>query len=316
MMLFKNVLKLTFLFSLLFPVFSYATCFWSGVGEAFVPGLGYAINGQWDKTIIVGGLRYWVRSERNYYWDNIEDATSDIIFIDREDSESGKYEKYYYYDKETWKYSFYGSEYLKLAMMSIWDLYQNCEPNNELYKMSLAPLNFPHFYDKWYFWAPLIFTYALHEYIVNEQTDYHFYLGNGLKESEYRRDRVIGGYTAGLSEEMLFRGVLQDYFYKVMKDDWKWSAGASRHVAVWIAAILFGASHTSSESASQTQAALIGAYLGYVYQPTVNDFDLTTAIAIHSWWDVISRLVILNSAYFEESDEPVEIPVFSVSFRF
>ena len=34
-------------------------CFFTGVGEWAVPGLGYAITQQWDKTAIFGGLKWY-----------------------------------------------------------------------------------------------------------------------------------------------------------------------------------------------------------------------------------------------------------------
>ncbi len=316
----KNVLIISFAFSLLMPVSIYASCFWSGVGEVLVPGLGYAINSQWDKASIVGGLRLAAGSEylsnrydsNDYYQENIDDV---YVVTDKEDSESGKKEHDYYWNIESWKARFYRSQYIYLGMMSVWDLYQDCEPNNELYSMSLAPLNLPHFYKKWYFWAPLALTYTLHQsYAENNVFRYH--LGRGLTESEFRKDAFLNDYSVGLWEEMFFRGVLQDYFFKVMKNDWNWSSDSSRHFAIWSAAIIFGLAHTSPYNATPGLATLIGAYLGYVYQPSIDEFDLTTAIAIHAWWDIIATFAILNSASFEETDEPIEIPVFSVSFRF
>ncbi len=315
-MLNKNVLIFSLVFSVLLPVSSYASCFWSGVGEVFVPGLGYAINSQWDKALIVGGLRLGTLSEYHSNRRDIDGNTNDVVVTDKEDSASGKPEVDYYLNKETWKAGFYGTQYLNLGGMSAWDLYQDCEPNNELYSMSLAPLNLPHFYDKWNFWAALAFG-AYYAQAQSDNVIFRYHLGRGLTESELRNDMSWHYYSVGLSEEMFYRGVLQDHFYKVMKNNWNWSPGLSRHLAVWSAASLFGLSHSFSDNnASPVTAALLGAYLGYVYQPSIDEFDLTTAIAIHAWWDIIIAFTVLNNASFEETDEAVEVPLASISFRF
>ena len=324
---------LLLVFSLLIPVSAHATCFWWGVGEYFVPGLGYIGTKQWDKVAVMGTLR-WVSylQYNNTRYDTVDssDDTSEVIesgyyqddpdkiyvTTSADDSASGKQETDIYLNEETWKANFYLSLYSNLGMMSAWDLYQDCKPNNELYSMSLAPFKITHFFDKWYFWAPMgLLAYNAQNFNKNQIVRYH--LGRGLTESDLKNDSFYQYYTVGLGEEMFFRGMLQDYFFSVMKNSWSWSPGLSRHLAVWSAAAAFGVAHSGTGfMATPGTAFLMGGYLGYAYHPSLDEFDLTTAIAIHTWWDIIVAYTILNNATFEEINGAVEIPLASIAFRF
>lgn len=328
-----KVIHLFLLFSLMIPVSAHATCFWWGVGEFFVPGLGYIGTSQWDKVAVMGTLRWGsylqyndaryvtidssddtgVVTESEFYQDN-----SDKIYVttSEEDSASGKLETDIYLNEETWKANYFLSLYSNLGLMSAWDLYQDCEPNNELYSMSLAPLKVTRFFDKWYFWAPMaLLAYNAQNFNENQVVRYH--LGRGLTRSDLRNDSFYQYYSVGLGEEMFFRGMLQDYFFSVMKNSWSWSPGFSRHLAVWSAAAFFGLAHSGTGfTASPGAAFLMGGYMGYVYHPSLEEFDLTTAIALHTWWDIIIAYTILNNATFVETDGAVQIPLASVAFKF
>ncbi|NQU64036.1 MAG: hypothetical protein HQ517_07105, partial [SAR324 cluster bacterium] len=169
-----KLILLGLIFTLLIPVSTQASCFWWGVGEYFVPGLGYVGTGQWDKVAVMGTLRWGsyiqynnaryvtadggdgtsVVRDSEYYQD---DPDKIYVITNAEDSASGKQETDIYLNEETWKANYFLGLYSNLGMMSAWDLYQNCEPNKELYSMSLAPFKISHFYDKWYFWVPMGF---------------------------------------------------------------------------------------------------------------------------------------------------------------
>ena len=41
-----------------------------------------------------------------------------------------------------------------------------------------------------------------------------------------------------------------------------------------------------------------------------------TAIAIHSWWDIMVTYAILNNANFTESQAKIRVPIASIGFMF
>ena len=95
------------------------------------------------------------------------------------------------------------------------------------------------------------------------------------------------------------------------------SAAVARHLGVFSASLVFGAAHSGAGfSANSGFAFLYGVYLGYVYQPSTKEFDLTT-IAIHSWWDIIVAYAIINNANFhdEEGNAP-PLPILQFNFNF
>ena len=296
-------------------------CFFTGVGEWAVPGLGYAITQQWDKTAIFGGLKWYSSfqyldaASSDFYQ---EDADDIYQFRDAEDSESGKNEVQIYMNKETWDVNFHRGIYSNLTLISFWDLYEHsCEkdPKGEVYQYSAAPFAFNKFYKKWQFWLPIgiaLSSYANFE--DNNQVDWYLY--RGLTKSQIQRESFPLYYSVGVAEELFFRGVIQDAFFNYYKKNY--SAAVARHLGVFSASLVFGAAHSGAGfSANSGFAFLYGVYLGYVYQPSTKEFDLTTAIAIHSWWDIIVAYAIINNANFhdEEGNAP-PLPILQFNFNF
>lgn len=302
---------------------SIGKCWGMGVAEFFVPGLGYALTGQYDKALVIGGSR-WVTgnhavnmSEREDYQDDPDDI---YVFTDAEENEDEKYVTDIYMNRSTWMYNYYGGLYQNLTFFTIWDLYEHqCQPNTDAYGYAAAPLNVAHWGTKWQFWLPmavLAYNYATY----NEFNETHWYLGNGLTESQIRNDAASLYYSVGVGEEMLFRGTIQKSLYNTFKAN-NFSPGTSRHLAVFSSAAIFGLAHSGDGfSANAASAFLFGVYEGYVYQPAVEEYDLTTAIAIHAWWDILLFYTILHHSDFKEYEGEVgadiPIPLMKVSFLF
>lgn len=295
-------------------------CFGLGAAEYFVPGLGYAITRQWDKAIILGGARwmsaikYGEAVESDYYQEDVDDIYDTI---NADDSGSGKTETTVTLTKETWQANYYGSLYTNLLFTTWGDLYQNrCEPNTETYSLMLSPFRFDHFYKKWQFWLPV--AIALGSYSTfDDSSTVDYYLSRGLTESSIKRDSFSQYYMVGVGEEMFFRGTLQNYLFETFSKDWGISPGFSRHLSVLTGSAIFAAAHTGSGfTANPAVAFVFGVYEGYVYHPSLEEFDLMTAIAIHSWWDLLITYSILNHAEFTESQAQVEVPLFKIGFRF
>lgn len=296
-------------------------CTFTAIGEYFLPGLGYAITGQYGKMALFGGGR-WIAY--NHYFDAIEsenyqDDPNEIYRNSEvEDAEGNKKTKTeIFMNKETWNANLYATYYSDVGLISMWDMYENnCQKNSDVYGVMMSPWRIDHFYNKWYFWVPiglLAYNYAT----FNESQIIEYNLYNGLTQDDLRRDSFPLYYTVGVAEETFFRGVIQNYFYHSMINEFGWSPETSRHAAVWSAAAVFGMAHNGAGfSANSSAAFLMGAYFGYVYQPSVDEFDLTTAIALHAWWDIMVAYTIINHASYFESEEPIQVPIASVAFGF
>lgn len=295
-------------------------CFGAAAAEYFVPGLGYAITRQWDKAVVIGGLRLYTgyKAVEAYSSEYYQEDEDDIYeFISADDSESGKDETTVTLTKETWEAHYYGSLYGNFLFVTWGDLYQfSCQENTETYALMASPLRFDHFYNKWQFWVPV--GIALANYFTYEDdsiVEYH--LSRGLTEDQMRRESFPQYYFVGVGEEMFFRGVVQHYFFESFRDYWNFSPGASRHLSILGASAVFALAHTGAGfTASPATAFLFGIYEGYTYHPSIEEFDLITAIAVHSWWDLIVSYTILNHASFKEYQSDLEFPVFQVGFRF
>ena len=295
-------------------------CLGAAAGEYFLPGAGYAFTRQWDKAAIFGGLR-WIAINQyssavnsEYYQKDIDSIYS---VIKAEDSDSGKTETSIVLNKETWVADYYGSLYSNLLLITWGDLYQNeCEPNTQTYEVMLSPFRFDQFYKKWTFWLPMAMSIVNYAYFSdNSKVDY--LLKRGLRESELKRDTFSQFYMVGVGEEMFFRGTVQHHLFHTLMVDWDFSPETSRHLSVVGASVFFAAAHNGEGlTASPLGALLFGIYEGYVYHPSLSEFDLTTAIAIHAWWDILVSYAILNHADFTETQKAVHVPIIRVGFNF
>ena len=212
-------------------------------------------------------------------------------------------------NKETWDANFYGGIYSSLTLISFWDLYEHrCEkdPKGEVYQYSVAPFAFNKFYKKWQFWLPIgiaLSSYANYE--NNNQVDWHLY--RGLTKSQIQNESFPLYYSVGVAEElfltaglkMLFLTTTKTIIVQLLPDIWEFLFCLFSVLELLIDGAGF--------SANPGFAFLYGVYLGYVYQPSTKEFDLTTAIAIHSWWDIIVAYAIINNANFhdEEGNAPI-----------
>ena len=95
-------------------------------------------------------------------------------------------------------------------------------------------------------------------------------------------DLLLISLLAGLGEELLFRGVVQDYFQRVTGSPW---------MAVGIASLLFGLVHPITK-AYAILAGLIGVYFGGLYLATGN---LIVPIVAHAAYDFVALVYLLRA---------------------
>jgi uncharacterized protein len=113
--------------------------------------------------------------------------------------------------------------------------------------------------------------YGIYRHDDVSKGDLHFY------------NFVANEFTA-VGEEAFFRGVLNNE----LSSRWgnKWGLASS--------SALFGLAHTGQgNTANAFQAALAGAYLGWVHQR--NEFEVGEGVAIHYWWNVIAGIAAIRN---------------------
>lgn len=309
---------------LLYPHFnalaiSNLACVGAGFAETFIPGLGFGLTGSYDKMLLLGGGRrlagyqYLKAIEEDGYQedpDTIYDITTDK---DTEITTSNVY-----INEPTWRAGYYGTLSSNLWMMSVGDLYINaCEPSTDTYTLAAAPFRFDHFLTNWMFYPPILLVAASYA-SFDKYAVVNYNLGQGLTEERIKNDSFSKYYTVGVGEEMLFRGTIQESFYQMYTESFGWSPSTARHLSIFSGAAVFGLSHSGQGFTSSPAAAFgFGVYEGYVYHPRTNeDRDLITAIAIHSWWDLIVTYAYLHNANYTESTETVEVPLAKIYLRF
>ena len=96
---------------------------------------------------------------------------------------------------------------------------------------------------------------------------------------------------AGVSEELMFRGVIQSWF-----SPWGSSLG------ILVSNILFGLAHAITPTYA-ILAASMGVYLGVVYE-YVGDQNLIVPIVTHSFYDLVAFIVVRRGFIQEQRCQP------------
>ena len=158
--------------------------------------------------------------------------------------------------------------------------------------------------------APFEFSY-----LSRPTTFIPLVVGFGLATSEFNRPsrpdhfelRVSDvaastsiSYVAGVSEEAMFRGWMQPILFENTQNFW---------VANTIQAVAFGYSHDNAQPYFQIA---FGLYTGWLTPK--NNWDLSEAIFIHTWWDVIVITAEFVRTRSKTEDFNIQLPAFSASF--
>ncbi|MGK5092078.1 CPBP family intramembrane glutamic endopeptidase [Deltaproteobacteria bacterium TL4] len=276
---------------------STAGCIFAGIGELAVPGLGYAVLGNWDKAITLGGLRWAAYNKAIAFTEskNYEEDPKKIYLT--QEAQDGGTTTDVFMSRETFYGDVYTSIYGNLLFITFYDLYdEGCESNPDIYLEMLAPFKFWHWGGSLKFWIPTLLVAQS----SGEKVTYH--VDEDLTQEEMLRWSFVQYQLVGIGEEMLFRGFIQNYLFEFF------SGGLSKPVARWssilLGSALFGVAHNGAGFSATPQAAFaMGVVLGWIYHPAEGDFDLDTAIAVHSWWDTIIAYRMLTDSTFVSRTE-------------
>ena len=288
------ILFLTGVFSSEASASSYGSteCFLASVGEILLPGAGYLYTWQPDKVLIFGSLRWSATFNAYRQKENSDFQKKPTLYIEKKDEfAKDKETSHQFLNKSTMYYAAYSNFETKLGWGNAWDIYaHDCQNSKEVYEVVVSPLNVTHWYDNWMVLLGISFsTYS----IMNDDRIVHF--GNGATFAEYKQlafaDQLLAN---GFGEEAIFRAGLQ-------KSLGQWMG--SRHLGIWTTAAIFGLAHTQYGIGGKLIVGLMGAYLGYIYQPNDSEHDLGSAVAYHAWHNF---LIYALTPEYNEQDEPFD----------
>ncbi|MBC7417669.1 MAG: CPBP family intramembrane metalloprotease, partial [Pedobacter sp.] len=158
--------------------------------------------------------------------------------------------------------------------------------------------------------APFTFTY-----LSRPTTFLPLLLAFGLGISEFNRSTkpdhfdlrmsdaatsTYASYVAGVTEEAMFRGWMQPILYENTQNVWLTNT---------IQALAFGYSHATPQPYIQIA---FGLYSGWLTPK--NYWDLSESIFIHTWWDVIVITAEYARSRSKTKDFNVQLPMFNASF--
>jgi membrane protease YdiL (CAAX protease family) len=113
---------------------------------------------------------------------------------------------------------------------------------------------------------------------------YGIYRQNDVSKGDLHFYNFTANEFTAVGEEAFFRGFANNELSSRWGNRWG-LVGSSA---------LFGVAHTGTgNSANALQAALAGAYLGWVHQR--NDFEIREGVAIHYWWNVIAGIAAIRN---------------------
>jgi hypothetical protein len=270
-------------------------CGTAALAEWLVPGLGYLIIEDYDKAVVFGGLRWWslTGATTNMMDDDYQSDPDEIYKVT--DTGSDETRTDVYLTRETFYGNAYARFYTNMTFITFYDLYDGgCQDNTETYAEIFSPFQFWEFGDSLTFWIPTGLQLAT---AGTPNLTYH--VDSDLNREEMQRISFVNNQLTGVGEEMFFRGFLQRSIYRGLNDGF--SKPTARWGSILIASSLFAVAHNGAGfSAGPGAAFAAGIYLGTVYHPSSGEFNLTEAIAIHSWWNSLIGYKNLRDADFEE----------------
>jgi membrane protease YdiL (CAAX protease family) len=113
---------------------------------------------------------------------------------------------------------------------------------------------------------------------------YGIYRHDDVSKRDLHVYNLTGNAFTAVGEEGFFRGFLNNELSSRWGNGW----------GLTVSSALFGIAHTGEgNTANALQAALGGAYLGWVHQR--NGFEVGEGVAIHYWWNVIAGIAAIRN---------------------
>ncbi|MDH4189820.1 MAG: CPBP family glutamic-type intramembrane protease [Betaproteobacteria bacterium] len=253
----------------------------ASLASLIVPGLGQASNGDYAEAAAHFGI-YAVSTysairasrrpdfipENQRYQFNFEYVNRTTLIFDYAARLS----------TDTALYSSYGA--YRDARRNSDRLYRTPAPSESLTDLALAPFSLE-FLSRPTTYVPLAFQLWG---VMHAQGGYGIYRGHDVSQRDLHLFNATANEMTAVGEEAFFRGVLNNSFSNSYGNRW----------GLGISSTLFGLAHSGQgQTASIAQAALAGAYLGWVQQR--NDFAIGQGVAIHYWMNLLAGISAIRN---------------------
>ena len=257
-----------------------------GVASAVVPGAGQASNGDYGEA----ALHFGVFAVSVYGAIRYQDK-SDYLDADRRYDEDNHRE---FINKTTLRYDYAARLATDMALYSGYAAYRDARardnsgfrtpaPRESLGDLAISPFSFKYLARPTTF-IPLAIQ-ALALYHSKDSTDaYGIYRANDVSERDLQVFNLTANEMTAVGEEAFFRGFLNNEF----------SNRYGNNQGLMISSAIFGLAHTGQgQTANALEAALAGAYLGWVHQK--NGFEAGEGVALHYWINVLAGISAIHN---------------------
>ena len=252
----------------------------TAVASAIIPGLGQAINGNYEEAAVHFGIFVLSLSTALYY-QHKPDFLSDEARYD----DAGNLE---YINQTTLRRDFALRLATDTVLYSSFGAYRDARqrddrayrtpaPKESLSDLALAPFSWE-FLSRPTTFVPL----AVQAWAVS-RSGYGIYRGHDVSTGDLQVYNATANEFTAVGEEGFFRGFLNNEFSARWGNGWG-LAGSS---------LLFGVAHTGQgQTANAIQASIAGAYLGWVQQR--NGFEIGEGVALHYWINVLAGIAAIR----------------------
>lgn len=257
-----------------------------GVASAVVPGAGQAANGDYG----VAALHFGVFAVSVYGAIRYQDK-SDYLDADQRYDEDNNRE---FINKTTLRYDYAARLATDMALYSGYAAYRDARardnsgfrapaPRESLGDLAVSPFSFKYLARPTTFIPLAIQAAALYRY-KDSQDAYGIYRHRDVSTGDLHTFNLIANEWTAVGEEAFFRGFLNNEFSNRYGDN----------RGLVISSAIFGLAHSGQgQTANALEAALAGAYLGWVHQK--NGFEAGEGVALHYWINVLAGISAIHN---------------------
>ncbi|MBI3574145.1 MAG: CPBP family intramembrane metalloprotease [Gammaproteobacteria bacterium] len=257
-----------------------------GVASAVVPGAGQASNGDYGEAV----LHFGVFAVSVYGAIRYRDK-SDYLDADRRYDEDNNRE---FINKTTLRYDYAARLATDMTLYSGYAAYRDARardnsgfrtpaPRESLGDLAMSPFTFKYLARPTTFIPLAIQAAALYRY-KDRQDAYGIYRHRDVSTGDLHTFNLIANEWTAVGEEAFFRGFLNNEF----------SSRYGDNQGLVISSAIFGLAHTGQgQTANVLEAALAGAYLGWVHQK--NGFEAGEGVALHYWINVLAGISAIHN---------------------
>ncbi|MBI3545144.1 MAG: CPBP family intramembrane metalloprotease [Gammaproteobacteria bacterium] len=257
-----------------------------GVASAVIPGAGQAGNGDYPEAAMHFGI-FAVSVYGALHYQN----QSDYLDADERYDEDNNRE---FINKTTLRYDYAARLATDVTLYSGYAAYRDARlrdnagfrtpaPRESLSDLAVAPFSFK-FLARPTTFIPLAIDAALLYRYKDSKDAYGIYRAKDVSQRDLQIFNLTANEMTAVGEEAFFRGFLNNEFSNRFGDGWGLATSST----------IFGLAHSGlGQSANSLQAALAGAYFGWLHQR--NGFQTGEGVALHYWINVLAGISAIHN---------------------